>query len=149
MAKESDKREGEFVLLAETRVHFLHPACAAVVISAVHSVPSLLSTLWLEPAAPVMARLFLSALQDAGHVFPSPNKNISPRCNRIIPQLVFNLYSEHALMGVMLCLVSPCSFERSTARTGGGILISILKSRLKIPLRWSICVSEEPVTSST
>lgn len=86
--------------------------------------------------------------QDAGHVFLGPNKNTSSRCNRIIPQLVFNLYSEHALMGGMFCLVSPCSFERSTAMTGGGILSFILKSRLKIALRWNICVWEEPVTSS-
>lgn len=58
------KREGKLVLLAETCVYFLHPTCAVAVISAVHSAPSLLSTLRLEPAALVMARLFLSALRN-------------------------------------------------------------------------------------
>lgn len=51
-------------------------------------------------------------------------------------------------MGVIFCLLAPCSFERSTAMTGGYILSSILKSSLKIALRWSICVLEEPVISA-
>lgn len=141
MAKESGKRE-EFVLLAETCVHFLHLTCAAVTISAVHRVPSLLSTLWLEPAAPVMPRVFLSALRNSRTCFSQ-----SQQKHRIIPQLVFNLYSDNALMSGMFYLVSPCSFESTTAMTGGGILSFILKFRLKIALRWSMCVSEELVTS--
>lgn len=114
MAKESGKTE-EFVLLAETCVHFLHLTCAAVTISAVHRVPSLLSTLWLEPAAPVMPRVFLSALRNSRTCF-----SWSQQKHRIIPQLVFNLYSDNALMSGMFYLVSPCSFESTTAMTGGG-----------------------------
>lgn len=58
------------------------------------------------------------------------------------------LYSEHVLMGVIFCLVAPYSFQRSTAMTRGYILSSRLKPKLKIALRWSICVLEELVISS-
>lgn len=58
------------------------------------------------------------------------------------------LYSDHVLMGVIFCQVAPCSFESSTAMTGGYILNCMLKYSLKIALRWSICILEEPVISS-
>lgn len=85
-----------------------------------------------------------SRMQDT-HFWPQQ------QCNPKVRQdFIVNIYSysEHVLMGAIFCLVAPYSFQRNTAMTRGYILSSRLKPKLKIALRWSICVLEELVISS-
>lgn len=74
--------------------------------------------------------------------------NTTPKCKQDDSILGVYLYSEHVLMGALFCLLAPSSLQRSTAMPGVHILSFITKTGLRITLRWSICVSEEPVTSS-
>lgn len=107
------KREREeFVLLAETCVHYLHPTCTAVMIHAVHSVPFLLSILWLEPAAPVMVRAFLSALRNSRTWFSQFQQKHIPKMQQDNSTVSVWFVFRACLNGIFW-LVSPCSFERT------------------------------------